>query len=134
MTKKKLVPIHSHKVEAGFPSPADNYIEKELDLKDYLIKNPDATFLVKAKGDSMKNIGIFSNDILVVDKSLEVKNNSVIIISIDGELTVKRLIRNNIDKCSYLKSENSNYSDIKLNLESDMKVWGVVVYSIHCIA
>ncbi len=126
-----LIPIYSDKVEAGFPSPAENYIEKQLDIREYLIKNPEATFLVRASGESMTNIGIFSGDILIVDRSLVVKNNSIIVVSIDGELTVKRLVRKNKESYLYLKSENSEYPDIKLNPENNIRVWGVVTYSIH---
>ena len=126
-----LIPIYSDKVEAGFPSPAENYIEKQLDIREYLIKNPEATFLVRASGESMTDIGIFSGDILIVDRSLVAKNNSIIVVSIDGELTVKRLVRKNKESYSYLKSENSEYPDIKLNSENNIMVWGVVTYSIH---
>ncbi len=131
LNSKVLLPIYSCKVEAGFPSPAENYIEQELDIKEYLIKNPDSTFLVKASGKSMVNIGIFPGDILVVDKSLEAKNNSIVIISVDGELTVKRLIKDKNNKKLYLKSENLDYPNINLKIENDTMVWGVVTYSIH---
>ena len=123
--------FYSSKVEAGFPSPADNYIEQELDIKEYLIKNPEATFLVKATGESMNNAGILNGDILIVDRSIEPKNNSIVITSIDGELTVKRLIIKLGGEKSYLQSENSKYPNIELGLESNVKIWGVVTYAIH---
>ena len=100
----KNIPIYLCKVEAGFPSPADNYVEQRLDIKKYLVKNSEATFFVKATGESMTDIGIFPGDILVVDKSIKPKHNSIIIISIDGELTVKRLIKYYEKKCFYLQS------------------------------
>lgn len=127
------IPIYLCKVEAGFPSPADNYVEQQLDIKKYLIKNPEATFFVKATGESMSDIGIFPGDILVVDKSIKPKHNSIIIISIDGELTVKRLIKNYKKKYFYLQSENSKYPDINIKSEEDITIWGVVIYSIHHI-
>ena len=131
LNSKVLLPIYLCKVEAGFPSPAENYVEQELDLKEYLIRNSDSTFLVRATGKSMVNVGISPGDILVVDRSLEAKNNSIIIVSIDGELTVKRLIKDNNNKKLYLKSENLDYPNIDLKIESDTMVWGVVTYSIH---
>ena len=131
LNSRVLLPIYLCKVEAGFPSPAENYVEQELDLKEHLIRNSDSTFLVRATGKSMVNVGIFPGDILIVDKSLEAKNNSIIIVSIDGELTVKRLIKDNENKKSYLKSENLDYPNIDLKIESDTMIWGVVTYSIH---
>ena len=127
------IPIYLCKVEAGFPSPADNYVEQQLDIKKYLIKNPEATFFVKATGESMSDIGIFPGDILVVDKSIKPKHNSIIIISIDGELTVKRLMENYEKKYFYLQSENSKYPNINIKSEEDITIWGVVIYSIHHI-
>ena len=131
LNSRVLLPIYLCKVEAGFPSPAENYVEQELDLKEHLIRNSDSTFLVRATGKSMVNVGISPGDILIVDKSLEAKNNSIIIVSIDGELTVKRLIKDNDNKKLYLKSENLDYPNIDLKIESDTMVWGVVTYSIH---
>ena len=131
LNSRVLLPIYLCKVEAGFPSPAENYVEQELDLKEYLIRNSDSTFLVRATGKSMVNVGIFPGDILIVDRSLEAKNNSIIIVSIDGELTVKRLIKDKNNKKLYLKSENLDYPNIDLKIESDTMVWGVVTYSIH---
>ncbi|MAJ02323.1 MAG: hypothetical protein CMP37_00170 [Rickettsiales bacterium] len=131
LNSRVLLPIYLCKVEAGFPSPAENYVEQELDLKEHLIRNSDSTFLVRATGKSMVNVGISPGDILIVDKSLEAKNNSIIIVSIDGELTVKRLIKDNENKKSYLKSENLDYPNIDLKIESDTMIWGVVTYSIH---
>ena len=131
LNSRVLLPIYLCKVEAGFPSPAENYVEQELDLKEHLIRNSDSTFLVRATGKSMVNVGISPGDILIVDKSLEAKNNSIIIVSIDGELTVKRLIKDNENKKLYLKSENLDYPNIDLKIENDTTVWGVVTYSIH---
>ena len=102
-------------VSAGFPSPADNYVEEKLNLNKHLIKNNEFTFFVRVSGDSMINVGIFNNDILIVDRSLTPVIHSIVIASIDGELVVKKLVRNKVGKDFYLKSENKDYPNIKLN-------------------
>ena len=92
---------------AGFPSPAENYVEEKLNLNSYLIKNKESSFFVRVSGDSMINVGIFDNDILIVDRSLDPKRQSIVIVSIDGELVIKKLMKDQ-SKNYYLKSENSN--------------------------
>lgn len=132
MDKIHKIPMQLYKVEAGFPSPAENYIEQNLDLQEYLIKNNEATFLVKAVGESMINTGIFPGDILIVDRSLEPVNNSTVVAAINGELTVKTLImKSRFSDFNYLKSENPDYPNIKLDEESNILIWGVVTHSIH---
>jgi len=118
-------------VSAGFPSPADNYIEEKLNLNKHLIKNKESTFFVRVSGDSMINVGIFDNDILVVDRSLTPTKQSIVIASIEGELVVKKLIKDNKSRDYYLKSENNDYPNIKLSSHSDTMIWGVVIYTIH---
>ena len=120
-------------VTAGFPSPAENYIEEKLNLDKHLIKNKESTFFVRVSGDSMINVGIFDNDILVVDRSLVPVRQSIVIASIDGELVVKKLVKDRIKKYFYLKSENKNYPDIRLNSNSDTIIWGIVTYTIHSL-
>ena len=120
-------------VSAGFPSPAENYIEEKLNLDKHLIKNKESTFFVRVSGDSMINVGIFDNDILVVDRSLIPVRQSIVIASIDGELVVKKLVKDKIKKDFYLKSENKNYPDIRLNSNSDTIIWGIVTYTIHSL-
>ena len=120
-------------VAAGFPSPAENYIEEKLNLDKHLIKNKESTFFVRVSGDSMINVGIFDNDILVVDRSLVPVRQSIVIASIDGELVVKKLVKDKIKKDFYLKSENKNYPDIRLNSNSDTIIWGIVTYTIHSL-
>ena len=120
-------------VSAGFPSPADNYIEEKLNLNKYLIRNKESTFFVRVSGNSMINVGIFDNDILVVDRSLIPVRKSIVIASIDGELVVKKLVKDKIKKDFYLKSENKNYPDIRLNSNSDTIIWGIVTYTIHSL-
>ena len=118
---------------AGFPSPAENYVEEKLNLNSYLIKNRESSFFVRVSGDSMINVGIFDNDILIVDRSLDPKRQSIVIVSIDGELVIKKLMKDQ-SKNYYLKSENSNYPNIKLNSNRDTIIWGVVTYLIHSLS
>jgi len=119
------------KVPAGFPSPAADYEEDKLDLNRYLIKNPAATFFVRVTGYSMMGAGIYSGDLLVVDRSLEPRDKSVVIAVIDGELTVKR-IRIGKKKIT-LEPENENYSVQQITEDTDFQVWGVVTNVIHAL-
>ena len=118
-------------VSAGFPSPADDYLDQKLDLNEYLIKNPAATFFVRVAGDSMTGAGINDNDILVVDRSLEPSSNNIVIAVVNGELTVKRLIKNK-NSC-LLCAENSNYPPLTVNEETPLEIWGVATYVIHAL-
>ena len=118
---------------AGFPSPAETSVEEKLNLNSYLIKNKESSFFVRVSGDSMINVGIFDNDILIVDRSLDPKRQSIVIVSIDGELVIKKLMKDQ-SKNYYLKSENSNYPNIKLNSNRDTVIWGVVTYVIHSLS
>jgi DNA polymerase V len=123
------IPMFSDSVQAGFPSPAEDHLDLDLNLNDYLVQNPSATFCVKAIGESMKDAGIKSGDIMIVDKSLEPKNRSIVLAVIDGEFTVKRVNVN--DDELYLMPENSNFPPIKITEEMDFQVWGIVTYIIH---
>ena len=129
-TSEKLkIPLLSDAISAGFPSPADDYTEENIDLNDHLISNPFSTFFLRVKGDSMINAGIQDKDLIIVDKSLTAKPGNIIIAMIDGEFTIKRLsIRNNE---LYLKAENNTYPDFKFKNHIDVQIWGVVIYSIH---
>jgi len=122
-------PLFMAPVYAGFPSPADDYIEGKLDLNDYLVKHPAATFFVRAAGDSMIDAGIHPGDILIVDRALEPCNNNVVIAAVDGELTVKR-IRKSGDKL-FLMAENMYYKPIEVTEEMNAEIWGVVTNVIH---
>lgn len=124
-------PLFLSNVSAGFPSPAEEYIEKRLDLNQYLIKHPSATYFVRAVGDSMVGAGIHSGDLLIVDRALEPKDKSVIIASLNGELTVKRF--RNMNGKIYLIPENKNYSPIQIDEESDFEIWGIVTNVIHSL-
>ena len=123
------LPLYASTVRAGFPSPADDYIEAHLDLNTHLIKHPAATFFVTASGDSMTGAGIASGDMLVVDRSLEATHGKIIIAAINGELTVKRLSR--IEGTVQLMPENNLYPPIKITGEEDLVIWGVVTHVIH---
>ncbi|MGM0418041.1 MAG: LexA family protein [Thermodesulfobacteriota bacterium] len=128
-TCKLSRPLFMFPVSAGFPSPAEDYIEGSLDLNKHLIKHPAATFFVKVTGDSMINAGIHPGDILIVDRSLEPCHNKVVIAVLNGELTVKRLkIKNS---CICLEPENTEYASIEIEQESDFEIWGVVTNVIH---
>lgn len=129
--KQLNLPMFLESVSAGFPSPADDYMESKLDLNDLLIKNPAATFFVRVTGDSMINAGLNSGDILVVDRSLESKDGSIVIAVINGDLTVKRLSYNN--GTVFLVPENKYYKPIKITDEMNFEVWGVVRSVIHSV-
>jgi DNA polymerase V len=121
------IPLFSSNVQAGFASPADDFIEDYLDLNALLVKNEQATYFVRVAGRSMTGANIYPGDILIVDRSIEPKHNKIIIAVIDGEVTVKRLY--NIDGKVILKAENHEYSDIPI--EGELNTWGVVVSIIH---
>jgi DNA polymerase V len=123
------LPFYSSKISAGFPSPVDDYIANRLDLNEYLIKNPSATFLVRATGDSMINAGIYENDILIVDRSITPYEGKIVIIAIDGELTVKRLQKKN--NRYFLMAENPNYDPIEIKDFQETLIWGVVTHVLH---
>ena len=128
-TPSMLLPIYGHKVSAGFPSPADDYIEGQLDLNEHLISHKEATFFLRVSGDSMIDAGIQSGDLLVVDRSVEPRNNKIVIAAVDGELTVKRL---SIKRGkTWLMPENVDFHPIEVKDEQDMVVWGVVTSVIH---
>ena len=121
--------LYLNSVCAGFPSPASDYLEGEIDLNRYLIKNPPATFIVKSQGNRMLQAGIHSGDLLIVDRSIKPKNHSIVIASIDGDLTVKRIKVSG--KKFLLSSDNKNYRNVKINNESDIFIWGIVTKVIH---
>jgi DNA polymerase V len=122
-------PLYSSRVQAGFPSPADDYIEAHLDLNEHLIKHPAATFFVKAEGDSMIGAHIQSGDLLIVDRSLTPTHGKIVIAAIQGELTVKRLYQQ--QGKVQLIPENPNYPIIDVTESSELVIWGVVTHIIH---
>lgn len=123
------IPLAGSKISAGFPSPADDFQEALLDLNDELIKNPAATFFVRVCGESMNDVGIHNNDILIVDRSLEARDGKIVIAVINGELLVKRLLRKG--ESLWLIPENSGFPPIKVNEEDDFLIWGVVTSVVH---
>ena len=128
-TKRFRIPLLNDSVSAGFPSPADDYTEENIDLNEHLISNPFSTFFLRVKGESMIDAGIKDNDLIIVDKSLAAKPEDIVIAMIDGEFTIKRLSIKNDEL--YLKAENNNYPDFRFKNHIDVQIWGVVIYSIH---
>lgn len=126
---KLSLPLYAGHVEAGFPSPADDHMERMLDLNEEIVRNPAATFFVRVQGHSMKDAGIHPGDILVVDRSLPPSDRQIVVAMIDGEFTVKRL-RKRQGKV-FLEAENPDFKPIEIREEQDMMVWGVVSYIIH---
>ena len=115
-------------ISAGFPSPADDFIELTIDLNKFLVKHKDTTFFARVKGHSMKNAGINDGDLLVIDKSLAPQDNKIAICQIDGEFTVKRI---KIEKdIVWLIAENEDYKPIKVTPENELMIWGIVIHSI----
>ena len=127
---KLTIPFYLHKVGAGFPSPATDYIEDDIDLNSHLITNAPATFIIRVQGKSMTNVGIYDGDLLIVDKSLNPKNFSTVIANVNEELVVKTLIKSK--ETNYLSSGSKNTSDrINLTDNPEIIIWGVVTYVIH---
>ena len=127
---KLTIPFYLHKVGAGFPSPATDYIEDDIDLNSHLITNAPATFIIRVQGKSMTNVGIYDGDLLIVDKSLSPKNFSTVIANVNEELVVKTLIKSK--ETNYLTSGSRNTSDrINLTDNPEIIIWGVVTYVIH---
>ena len=129
--KKCEQPLFIADVPAGFPSPADDYEEEKLDLNKYLIKNQAATYFVRVTGDSMVGAGIHSGDLLIVDRSLEPEDKKIVIATINGEMTVKRIRIKN--KKIFLEPENVEYSAQEINREMQFEVWGVVTNVVHSV-
>ena len=127
--KKTNTPMFLDSVSAGFPSPATDYMENKLDLNEYLVKHPAATFIVKANGPSMIEAGILSGDLLIVDRSVTPKNDNIVIASVFGDLTVKKLRKKG--SALFLVSANNEYSSIEVKEEMECFIWGVVTYVIH---
>jgi DNA polymerase V len=125
----KSVPLFLIPVSAGFPSPADDFIDRPLDLNEYLIRHPAATFFVKVQGDSMIGAGIHPGALLVVDRSLQPRSGNIILAVLDGEFTVKRLKREqgNVVLCP----ENPRYKSVTIASGQDFEVWGVVVHVVR---
>ena len=129
---KLTIPYYLHKAGAGFPSPATDYIEEDIDLNVHLIKKVPATFIIRVQGKSMVDVGINDGDLLVVDKSLTPKNFSTVIANVHDELVVKSLVQERDKK--FLTSGSKEFTDrILINEDEDIFIWGVVTYVIHSV-
>ena len=118
-------------ISAGFPSPADDFKEIRISLDRELVKNGDATFYATVSGDSMINAGLSDGDLIVIDRSLDPQHNKIAVCFIDGDFTVKRIIKKGADL--YLKPENKNYKPIKIDEENELQIWGIVTYVIKSL-
>ena len=123
------LPLVSASVEAGFPSPADDHLERGIDLNEELIRNPAATFLVRVKGESMRDAGIHAGDVLIVDKSLTPTDRKIVVAMIDGNFTVKRFRKRGGQV--FLEAENPEFPPIEVSEGQELSIFGVVSYIIH---
>lgn len=123
------LPLVSASVEAGFPSPADDHLERGIDLNEELIRNPAATFLVRVKGESMRDAGIHSGDTLIVDKSVTPSDRQIVVAMIDGEFTVKRFRK--VNGLVFLEAANDSFAPIEVGENQELTIWGAVTYIIH---
>lgn len=128
---RRTRPLFLARVEAGFPSPADDYVDRALDLNEFCVRNRPATFFVRAQGDSMTGAGIASGDLLVVDRSVEPRTGHVVVAVLDGELTVKRLRLRG--RRVILEPANDAYRSIEAEPACDLVVWGVVTHVVHTL-
>ena len=129
---KLTIPYYLHKAGAGFPSPATDYIEEDIDLNIHLIKNVPATFVIRVQGKSMTDVEIYDGDLLVVDKSLKPKNFSTVVANVHDELVVKNFVKTKDEQ--FLTSGSKKIENkIIINNESDIFIWGVVTYVIHSV-
>ena len=129
---KLSVPYYLNKAGAGFPSPATDYIEEDIDLNIHLIKNVPATFIIRVQGKSMSDVGVYDGDLLVVDKSLNPKNFSTVIANVHDELVVKNFVKE--EGKQFLTSGSKKFENrILINKEADIFIWGVVTYVIHSV-
>lgn len=127
---EQLLPFADEGIRAGFPNPAQDYMEMALDLNKELIRNPASTFLGRVRGESMKDEGILDGDILVIDKSLDLEDGDLAVCFIDGEFTLKRVELDREERIVWLVPSNTEYSKIKVTEDNQFLVWGIVVYTI----
>lgn len=123
------IPYFPGGASCGFPSPADDFAENELDLNEYLIKHPASTFFIRARGTSMIDASIHDGDILIIDKSLEPKNNSIVLACIDGEFLIKRFVKKG--NKVFLIPCNSDFKQIEVTNNENFSVEGIVTCVIH---
>lgn len=125
------LPVFLSRISAGFPSPADDYAEEKLDLNEYLIQNPSSTFYVRAVGDSMEGAGIFAGDLVVIDRSQTAVHNSIVMAALNGEFTIKRLLK--LKDKIILAPANSQYKPMQIQEGMDFQIWGVATNVIHSL-
>ncbi len=118
-------------ISAGFPSPADDFKEIRISLDEELIKNKEATFYARVSGDSMQDAGLSDGDLIVIDRALNIENNKICVCYLDGEFTVKRIIKRG--RKLYLKPENKNYEEIEIKKDSELIVWGIITFVIKSV-
>ena len=128
--QNKKMPMFTESVAAGFPSPATDYCEARLDLNEFCVKNPTATYFVRVQGDSMIEAGIFPGDVLIVDRSLTVKNGDIVIAAFNGELTVKKL---EIKPKLRLVPMNNKYPAVDIPEDTDIEIFGVATMAVHSL-
>lgn len=126
---RELIPLYASNISAGLPSPADEDVASRMDLNEHLVNDPGSTFFVRVAGDSMIDVGIHPGDLLVVDRKVSPQSGKVVIAVINGELTVKRLFKE--DEKLFLMPENPHYSALEVTQEMDFMIWGVVTNVIH---
>ncbi len=116
-------------VPAGFPSPADDYVERRLSLDEHLIRHKESTFFMRVTGDSMRGLGIFDRDLLIVDRSTTATNGCVVIAVVDGEFTVKQLMHT--PEGQVLRAAHPDYPDMPVKPDQGFSLWGVVQWNVH---
>ncbi len=127
--QSQLRPLFLSRVEAGFPSPAENYVAQELDLNEHLIRHPSATFFMRVTGNSMIEAVIFENDLIIVDRSLRPKHQHIVVAIVNGEFTLKRLVYQ--DQKALLCPENKNFPPLLITPDMEFEIWGVACFVIH---
>lgn len=127
--QRRTIPLMSHTVPAGFPSPADDYVEDRVDLNEHLITHREATFILRVSGWSMINAGIHDGDEIIVDRALHAVNGNIVVAVINNELTVKRLYKT--DTAIRLVPENPEFQDIIIGADEELTIWGVVTRVLH---
>ncbi|MBU2729063.1 LexA family protein [Acidithiobacillus caldus] len=126
------LPLYLSRIPAGFPSPADDHVERSLDLHRHLLAHPDASFFLRISGDSMLAYGIHDGDLLIVDRAVQAKEGMIVVAALDGELTVKRLGKHAGQPA--LLPGNDRYAPIPIREGQELVVWGVVIHVIHSFA
>ena len=128
INKSLSLDLYASSISAGFPSPAEDHLDIGLDLNEYLVKHPSSTFYIYVKGNSMINSGLYDGDLMIVDRSLQARSNSIVIAVVDGDFTVKRISKKGDD--IFLMPDNKDYKPICIN-NTDFLIWGVVTHTIH---